>query len=321
VRGELLVTQSGFARREHYRRLARRPAHVRRVTHTRSNGRLTSAEPTSTQVPVVSSMAEPIWPAAACRIQIRCFGRFEVFCDGVAVRQWRRHAARTLLKYLVVHRGPVHRDVLLDLLWPDMPASSSLNRLRVTLHTLRQALLPTPDGHDPADDIVLNVGPTYVLNPAALIWVDADAFSAHFEAGLRLERQGRMDAAGREYAAAEALYRDDFLLEDLYEDWTVLRREELTDQYLLLLNKLGQYCLRTDDIEGCIARCHKLLAKEPCSEEAYQRLIRCYLQLGQHRRAARWYDICERTLRQELDVSPSEETQRLHRDIAAQERP
>jgi len=305
--------RSGHTRREDYRRLARRPSHTRRVVPVptvQTNGR----------VPVVASLPEPLWPAAACRIQIRCFGRFEVFRDGEPVRHWRRRAACTLLKYLVVHRGPVHRDVLLDLLWPDMPAETSLNRLRVTLHTLRQALMPSR-AQDASDDLVLNVGPTYVLNPATLVWVDADAFSAHFEAGLRLERLGRLDEAGREYAAAETLYRDDFLLEDLYEDWTVLRREELTDQYLLVLNKLGQYCLRTHDVEGCIARCHKLLAKEPCSEEAYQRLIRCYVELGQHRRAGRWYDICERTLRQQLDVSPSEETRRLHREIAVQANP
>jgi DNA-binding SARP family transcriptional activator len=199
---------------------------------------------------------------------------------------------------------------LLDLLWPELPFKSGLNALRVTLHALRRALAPT-DGSASTDEVIANVGHAYFLNPTLSVWVDADAFATHFDAGLRFERQSRSDDAAREYAAAEALYKDEFLIEDLYEDWTVLRREELRDQYLLVLTKLAQYCLITRDAEGCIVRCHKLLSKEPCNEDAYQRMMRAYMQLGQHGRAAHWYEVCERTLRKELDVTPSVETRRL----------
>ena len=37
--------------------------------------------------------------------------------------------------------------------------------------------------------------------------------------------------------------------------------------------------------------------------------------LGQRGSALRWYQICERTLRQELDVPPSEATRRLYLEI------
>src|SRR5262249_16541901 len=52
-------------------------------------------------------------------LQVSCFGRFEVMQHGRPVRHWRREKARTLLKHLVVRRGPVLQDVLLDLMWPD----------------------------------------------------------------------------------------------------------------------------------------------------------------------------------------------------------
>jgi DNA-binding SARP family transcriptional activator len=164
-------------------------------------------------------------------------------------------------------------------------------------------------------ELILNTGHVYYLNPAASVWVDADAFAAHFEAGLAFERQARPDDAAREYAAAEALYRDDFLVEDMYEEWTLLRRAELRDHHLLVLTKLAQYGLATGDPAGCIMRCHKLLEKEPCYEDAYQRLMRAYAQLGQLGRAAHWYAVCERTLRTELDVAPSVDTRRLYREL------
>ncbi|HET6315873.1 MAG TPA: bacterial transcriptional activator domain-containing protein, partial [Chloroflexota bacterium] len=194
---------------------------------------------------------------------------------------------------------------------PDLSPNSSMNALRVTLHSLRRALF-APNG-DP--DPVKSDGAVYFLNPDAHVWVDADAFSAHFEAGLRTERLAGLARASREYAAAEELYRDDVLVEDLYEDWSIVRREQLRDEYLLVLTKMAQHSLVTGHPEGCIVRCHKLLSKEPCNEDAYQRLVRAYAQMGQYGRAAHWYEICERTLRTELDVPPSPETRRVFSEI------
>jgi DNA-binding SARP family transcriptional activator len=248
-------------------------------------------------------------------VQIRCFGRFELSHNGLAVRHWRRRSAERLLKVLLVNGRRVHRDVLLDLLWPDVPIKSSIRGLRVTLHALRKAVAQIVPERAPLD-LIRAEGDTYVLNTQGL-WIDSDAFDEHYSAGLRFERMHQVDLAVREYTAAEALYRDDFLVEDLYEDWTVLPREELKDKYLLILTRLAQFSMAAHDLDGCIRRSHALLAKEPCREDAYQRLMQCYARLGQRGSAMRWYQICERTLQQELDVAPSEETRRVFREISA----
>ena len=64
----------------------------------------------------------------AADVQIRCFGRFELSRHGVAVQRWRRRSAERLLKFLLVNGRRVHRDVLLDMLWPDVPNNSSIPR-------------------------------------------------------------------------------------------------------------------------------------------------------------------------------------------------
>jgi DNA-binding SARP family transcriptional activator len=250
----------------------------------------------------------------AADIQIRCFGRFELSREGFTVRHWRRRSAERLLKFLLVSGRRAHRDVVLDALWPDVPSKSSIPGLRVTLHALRKAVAQVAPGCEPIE-LIRAEGDTYVLNTAG-VWVDADAFDEHYSAGLRFERLHQLEAAVRQYAAAEALYRDDFLVEDLYEDWAIFPREELKDKYLLVLTRLAQFSMAAMDLDGCIRRSHALLAKEPCREDAYLRLMQCYARLGQRGSALRWYQICERTLRQELDVSPSEETRRLYREIA-----
>jgi len=278
---------------------------------------LALGEPPSVAVGPQLRMATPTdarrdEPAARMPLlQVRCFGRFEVVRDGRPVQRWRRGKAKTLLKYLVVRHQPVPRDVLLDLLWPDIDPQVAVNGLRVALHALRQDLGPcAADGREVGDYVIFDGG-NYLLNPEARLWVDAEEFAGHFGAGRQLERQQQPAEAMRRYEQAEAVYRDDYLLEDLYEDWTLVRREELKDQYLLVLTKLADHCIQHGDVEGCIVRCHRILQKDACREDAYQRLIRCYLQLGQRSQARHWYDLCVRTLRQELDAGPSEQTRLL----------
>jgi DNA-binding SARP family transcriptional activator len=241
-------------------------------------------------------------------LAIRCFGRFEVERQGQPVHQWRRSAAKTLLKYLVAQRQPVSRDALLELLWPETDPAVAANSFRVACHALRQVL--------GSDDYLVCDGRNYYLDPRAPIRVDVYAFAEHIDVAFRLERQRRPDEAAREYAAAVASYRDDYLVEDRGAEWTQLRREELKDHYLIALTRLADYYERRRDDASCIACCQKILTHDACREDAYQRLMRCHLRLGRRHQARHWFDVCVETLKRELDAAPSEETRRLLESIA-----
>lgn len=273
----------------------------------------TAATPAASGLSATALPAPPV--GARDGLAIRLLGRFEVVRAGATVERWRRGKSRVLLKYLAAHRQPVPRDALIELLWPDAAPDDALNNLRVVLHALRADLRSAGDLDGRDVGFILSDGSTIRLNPAAPIWVDADAFSAHVSRGRLYERQRRLPEATREYEAAEALYRDDYLVEDTYEDWTHVRREELKDQYLMILARLADHCLHLRDAEGCIARCHRILEKDVCREDAYRRLMRSYALLGQRSRAAQWYALCVRTLRQEFNVGPSAQTQALYQQI------
>lgn len=248
-------------------------------------------------------------------LRIRCFGCFEVTCGGRPVLDWRRNKARVLLKYLVDRRHPIPRDVLLDLLWPEAELGPACNNLRVTLHALRQALGPADETTDGSREYVIFDGGNVQLNPRIPRWIDVEEFARHFAAGFRKERQNRADEAVDHYERCEELYRADYLVEDLYEDWTLARREELKDQYLLVVTRLADHCLATGDWHGSIVRCHRILQKDSCREDAYQRLMLSYARLHQPSQARHWYDVCGRTLRKELDTGPSEATVQLYQQI------
>ena len=129
---------------------------------------------------------------------------------------------------------------------------------------------------------------------------------------ISLEKEGKLAEAIKEFELAEALYRDDYLEDEPYEEWTLLRREALKDTYVTILGKLADHSIGAADYESCIIYCQKILVKDPCREDAYRRLMRCYSRLGQRNRALRWYEICRRTIQAELDTTPDRETTTLY---------
>jgi DNA-binding SARP family transcriptional activator len=64
-----------------------------------------------------------------------------------------------------------------------------------------------------------------------------------------------------------------------------------------------------------IGLCQKVLARDNCNEQAYRRLIQCFLEQGQRQLAMREYQTCLQTLKEELNLAPSAETRAMYRQI------
>ena len=63
------------------------------------------------------------------RIEVKCFGLFEVLCDGKPV-EFKRKKTKELFAYLVDRKGATcDVDMIIGSLWPDEPASSSKQSL------------------------------------------------------------------------------------------------------------------------------------------------------------------------------------------------
>jgi DNA-binding SARP family transcriptional activator len=219
------------------------------------------------------------------------------------VQNWRRGKARTLLELLIAQRGSVKRDVLLEILWPELHPQRALRNLRVTLFALRRSLETLSDAASPA--YILTNGDNIELNGFVPLWVDILGFRSFYESAGELYRRGHVDEAVRSYLAAEALYRDDFLLDELYDQWTFIPREQFKDQYLLVTTRLTEAALAVHAYERAIEYCHKILDRDNLREDAYERLIRCHALMGRPARALRWFEICRDTLGRELGVHPS----------------
>jgi len=265
-------------------------------------------EPVSLSGPAENSSAQPTLTA-------HLLGTFRVAVNDRPVENWPKGKGQTLFKYLVTHREPpTPRDVLMDVFWPEASPYSARNRLNVAVHSLRQALRPTTDV-----SIILFDEGAYRLNPDLRVWLDADEFERHVQAGRQLEDSGQLAAATAEYEVAAGLYQGDFLAEDPYEDWPVLKRERLRSAYLDSLDRLSHIYFSQSQYASCATLCQLILARDNCREDAHCRLMRCYSRQGQHHLALRQYQACVEALRTELDVLPAPATTQLYERIRRRE--
>jgi DNA-binding SARP family transcriptional activator len=233
------------------------------------------------------------------------------------VYDWPSSRGKAIFKYLVTHRErPVVKEVLMELFWPGAHPDAARNNLNVAIYGLRQALRRTR----PSYSHVLFQDDCYLLNPDLRIWVDIEEFTAHCRNAEEMNQRGDQVAATREYHSAETLYEGEFLEEDRYEDWPIPPRQRLRDSFRGALNHLSRFYLDQEDYIASVSVCRKMLAVDPCCEEAHRRLMRCYSRLGQHFLAMRQYHLCVETLAEELDLAPAPSTAQLYHRIRSHDR-
>ena len=246
-------------------------------------------------------------------LQIFVLGRFGVAARGhrLAVENWERKQALALLKYLVAHLGhPVHREVLIEYLWPDVDESHGRERLKVTVYFLRRQLRAA----GLADDVVQTVGKTYVLNDET-VWVDVEAFQRLVAEGSALQRERRWDEALNLYEEAQHLYRGDYMEEDIYVDWCAAERERLREIYLEALAGMVDCHAERGHYAEAVQVCRTALVRDPCRESFHRALMEHLVHLGRADWALAQYHSCRRILARELGVEPMPATRRLHRQI------
>lgn len=262
---------------------------------------------------------------AAADLAARLFGPFALMVRGVGVPEWPACRAKSLLKYLLLHRAaPVARQVVQDAFWPDADAAAARNSLHVALHRLRRMLLDAGLPHDPVQCTDGHVR----LNPRLAVWLDTERFEAGVDAAHGLLAAGPDSAAADAPAAAVAanqleraldLVRGGLAAGDRDEAWLAPFRQRLGDRHLLALHALATHRFHHGDALACMALGHRMLLIDPCNEDAHRLLMSCYDQLSQPARVERQYRSCVQSLRDALGVAPHPRTTTLYRSLFQQE--
>jgi DNA-binding SARP family transcriptional activator len=244
-------------------------------------------------------------------LRVRLLGGFSVErADvGQTVSDWPRRSAKTLTKLLAVHPGhAMHREQIIDALWPDADAESALNSFGKALHAARRVLEPGLLRRQ--DSAYLRLVDAMLILNAEHVTVDTDQFEHLAEDAIR---RGKTEA----YEAALSTYGGELLPEDRYENWCSERRGALAELRVRLLLGLAEALEHRGAFNDAADRLREVLQQDPTREAAHRQLMRLYARMGTADQAVRQFHLCEDVLRRELDLAPQPETVSLYDQILA----
>jgi DNA-binding SARP family transcriptional activator len=206
--------------------------------------------------------------------QVGLLGGFTVEVSGRRIPDdaWRHRRGADLVKVLALAPGHrLHREQVMQVLWPDFPAEAAGANLRKATYFARRAL-----GGESAIGVQ---GGMISLWPGDELVVDVEEF----------ERTAPGDPE-----AAIALYGGDLLPGDRYADWTEPHRERLRRRFLDLLRSAEDW--------------ERVLEFDHADEEAHRALMRAHLEAGRRQAAIRQFERLRQTLRTDLGVGSQPET-------------
>src|SRR5215203_5018106 len=224
----------------------------------------------------------------------------------IAEDEWRLSKSAALVKLLALSPGHrLHREQVIDVLWPRLKPRAAYNNMRQALYSARQTFGPDPNY---ATRYLSLRKEQLALCPEVELWVDTETF----ERASAAARRARDPAA---YRSAIDLYAGDLLPEDRYEPWVEDRRAELRGLHLALLVELAWLCEQRGDFSSAIEVFQRVVREEPTHEEAHAGLMRAYAYSGQRYMALAQYERLRSVLSRELGTEPDATIQELHREI------
>jgi DNA-binding SARP family transcriptional activator len=241
-------------------------------------------------------------PGPSLRIEL--LGGFNVTVGGrpVAQSEWVRRKPAGVVKLLALAPGHrLHREQLMDVLWPELDPDAAAANLRKAVHHARRAL-----GGQDASSLLSSVGDSLALSED--LWIDVDALR-------RVAARARRDRDVIAYDEALALYRDGLLPEDRYEEWASAPRDELESEHVALLEELVGLLEARGELDSAIRTARRLVAADPLREEAQVLLMRLYALAGRRADALHQYEHLRDTLAGELGTEPGVDAQRLYEEV------
>src|SRR6266851_9252637 len=207
---------------------------------------------------------------------VRLLGRFQVEVAGrpVPAESWRHRRGADLVKLLALapqHR--LHREQVMEHLWPDLGAESAAANLRKALHFARRGL--------GGKEAIAVEGDVLALWPSGELTVDAQEVES--AAARALGAGGGLDRVVEQFTG-------DLLPEDRYAQWTQSHRERLRARRLEVLRAAGRW--------------GQVLDLDRSDEEACRALMQIHLEAGNRSAAIRQFQRLREILRVDLGIGP-----------------
>ena len=235
-------------------------------------------------------------------VRIALLGGFTVSVDGdVGPQRWRLRKAQTIVKLLALATGHRdHRDVLIDLLWPDADPVAGANNFHQALHAARRVV--------GAENLVLHDEIVVLGGEGGVVAVDVDDFDA---AAARAGGTGALS----DIRQALTLWSGELLPEDRYEDWAGPDRDRLNAVRTRLVSDLARSLMDAGSVAEALATLEPLAVERPLDEDVQRSLLVALAASGRRWDAAAVFERLRDGLAESYGVAPAPETTAIYRRL------
>ena len=255
-------------------------------------------------------------------LRLAVFGPPEAVHDGTRLT-FALRKSQALLLYLAVEQGMHPRSKLAAFLWPDSAPHDARTALRNALALLRTLLADTsasPHSHllSPRDLLGMDSQAPFELDLAVV----QEAYAAaqrHSTLPAESQRTTLVAQCQQALALVRGPFLDGFWLgeESPFDEWVHQEQQQWQVRVQLLCERLSSWQEAGGELEQARATLTRWLALDALSEEAYRRLMRVHLGMGDPSAALQVYATCRARLAEDLRVKPSAETVALADQIRA----
>jgi DNA-binding SARP family transcriptional activator len=208
-----------------------------------------------------------------------CLGEFRLSVEGLAVDWGKlRPRARSLLMRLGMEHGrAVHRERLVDDLWPDASLAAGIRRLQVAASSVRQCLVAA----GLPEDSIRREADTYALNLPDCVDQLGD-FERLIRQAARDEAAGRTRVALRCRLEALDLYTGDLLPEVGPAEWVVAERERLRVGAARVGAEGARLAYELVDFDTALRAAQRSLQLDPFHDPSWALVAELHQRLGDH---------------------------------------
>lgn len=265
------------------------------------------------QVPRLEPLIE-LNPATP-RLKIQMFGGLRVSVAGVPIERWPRKKARQILIQLLFHPLGIHRETLMDWLFPTADLDQGYRNLDVQLHSLRKLLEPSIPQQSPIVAIGFHHS-YYRFNRDCPYQWDVQDFDHHYQTWQNSKPVSEQAQAAA--IQALAIYTGILLPEpDFADDWLDLR-ENYRLKALELAHWMTEYAAQQHQWELVEQQVQLILSWDSCHDQAWA----WWLDVAGYQQDAiklkSLYDRMNRAYLQELDAPPPPKLRALYQQWVEQ---
>lgn len=245
-------------------------------------------------------------------LQIFLLGSFRLLVKGALVPNaaWQKRRAKLFVQIIALKSShEIHREELIEMLYPDADTKTANARFYRILHAARKVLEPHRSSYA-SSNFLVNDGEVIKLSANDDFWIDTKEFEQKAREGLKKNDRDLLESAAE-------LYKGDLLVNEPFEEWLASKRERLGTLFHQVLRRLSEMAESRNEMEEAHDWLDKVLQFEPADEIAHRAKIRLFVAQGDTTLALRQYEKCRAELSRELAIEPDDETEQLRREILA----